>query len=87
MNTKNRLSVMLDCSRNAVMNINALKNYIDIITKFGYNSLMLYTEDTYEIEGEPYFGYLRGRYSREELKEIDCYATSKGIELINARPG
>jgi N-acetyl-beta-hexosaminidase len=43
---------------------------------------MLYTEDTYEIEGEPYFGYLRGRYSHDELKEIDCYAASKGIELI-----
>ena len=82
MNTQNRLSVMLDCSRNAVMNINALKKYIDILAKFGYNSLMLYTEDTYEIKGEPYFGYLRGRYSHEELKEIDCYAASKGIELI-----
>lgn len=82
MNTQNRLSVMLDCSRNAVMNINALKKYIDILAKFGYNSLMLYTEDTYEIKGEPYFGYLRGRYSHDELKEIDCYAVSKGIELI-----
>ena len=82
MNTQNRLSVMLDCSRNAVMNINALKKYIDILAKFGYNSLMLYTEDTYEIKGEPYFGYLRGRYSHDELKEIDCYAASKGIELI-----
>ena len=82
MNTQNRLSVMLDCSRNAVMNINALKKYIDILAKFGYNSLMLYTEDTYEINGEPYFGYLRGRYSHDELKEIDCYAASKGIELI-----
>lgn len=82
MNTQNRLSVMLDCSRNAVMNINTLKKYIDILAKFGYNSLMLYTEDTYEIKGEPYFGYLRGRYSHDELKEIDCYAASKGIELI-----
>lgn len=82
MDTQNRLSVMLDCSRNAVMNINALKEYIDILAKFGYNSVMLYTEDTYEIEGEPYFGYLRGRYSHEELKEIDCYAASRGIELI-----
>lgn len=73
---------MLDCSRNAVMNLKSVKDYIDIIAKFGYSRLMLYTEDTYEIEGEPYFGYFRGRYSQVELKELDDYAFKKGIELI-----
>lgn len=82
MNQQNKLCVMLDCSRNAVMNLKSLKSYIDILSKFGYNSLMLYTEDTYEIKDEPYFGYLRGRYSQTELREIDAYAASKGIELI-----
>ena len=82
MNSNLNLSVMLDCSRNAVMNLESLKKYIDILAKFGYKSLMLYTEDTYEIKDEPYFGYFRGRYSQEELKEIDAYALSKGIELI-----
>ena len=37
----------------------------------GLNLVMLYTEDTYEVEGWPYFGYMRGRYSREELEAID----------------
>ena len=64
---KKNLCVMLDCSRNAVLNVDALKKYIDILVKFGYSRVMLYTEDTYEIEGEPYFGYLRGRYSKKEL--------------------
>lgn len=82
MSSKKNLAVMLDCSRNAVMNIDSLKRYIDLLQKIGYSRLMLYTEDTYEIEGEPYFGYLRGRYSKEELKEIDKYALSKGIEVI-----
>ena len=77
-----RLTVMLDCSRNAVMNLKSIKDYIDIIAKFGYSRLMLYTEDTYEIEGEPYFGYFRGRYSQTELKELDDYSFDKGIELI-----
>ena len=49
---------------------------------FGMNMLMLYTEDTYEIEGYPFFGYQRGRYTNEELREIDDYAFDLGIEVI-----
>ncbi|MBO5316775.1 MAG: beta-N-acetylhexosaminidase [Clostridia bacterium] len=76
------LSVMLDMSRNAVMNIKSLKEYVDIISKLGYNALFLYTEDTYEVEGEPYFGYMRGRYSANELRDIDSYASKRGVEII-----
>ena len=76
------LGVMIDCSRNAVPNIKELKRFLSIISKMGYNVAMLYTEDTYEIDGEPYFGYQRGRYSSQELREIDGYAASLGIELI-----
>ena len=74
--------VMLDCSRNAVMKVNAVKRMIDCLQKMGYNTLELYTEDTYEIKTEPYFGYLRGRYTGAELKELDAYATARGVELI-----
>ena len=74
--------VMLDMSRNAVMKVSELKNMIDLLQKMGYNALELYTEDTFEIKGEPYFGYLRGRYTAAELKEIDAYAKARGIELI-----
>ena len=77
-----RFGVMIDMSRNAVMNIPALKNFMSVLKKMGYNCVMLYTEDTYEVEGEPFFGYLRGRYSAEELREIDDYAYSIGIEVI-----
>ncbi len=76
------LGVMIDCSRNAVPGIGELKHFLEIISKMGYNVAMLYTEDTYEIDGEPYFGYQRGRYSAKELQEIDAYAASLGIELI-----
>lgn len=41
---------MLDCSRNAVPNLSSLKKWIDLTAAFGYNMLMLYTEDTYEIK-------------------------------------
>ena len=77
---KNHLGVMLDCSRNAVMKPEAVKSFVDIIQKMGYNTLMLYTEDTYEVEGEPLFGYLRGRYTIAELQDIDYYCKEKGVE-------
>ena len=77
---KKYFGVMLDMSRNGVMNITTLKKYIDTISLFGYNMLQLYTEDTYEVDNEPYFGYLRGAYKKTEIKEIDEYCKQKGIE-------
>lgn len=74
--------VMLDCSRNSVMQVSTVKNIIDCLEKIGYNTLELYCEDTYEVKDEPYFGYLRGRYTGEEIREIDAYAKLHGIELI-----
>ena len=76
------LGVMLDCSRSAVMNVETVKKYADIIKKMGYNTLMLYTEDTYEVDNQPWFGHWRGRYSKEELKSIDDYCYSIGIEVV-----
>ena len=61
---------MIDCSRNAVASVESVKKWIDLTSSIGYNTLMLYTEDTYEVSGEPYFGYMRGRYSREELRGL-----------------
>lgn len=78
------LGAMPDASRNAVPTIDTLKKFCRIIALEGYNALMLYTEDTYEIEGRPYFGHLRGRYTKAELKELDDYANMLGIELIPA---
>lgn len=74
--------VMLDMSRNAVMNVEALKKYMHTIKKMGYNTILLYCEDTYEVEDEPYFGYMRGRYSIDEIKEIDAFGLSIGMEVI-----
>lgn len=77
-----RLGTMLDCSRNAVPNLKSLKAWIDLTADLGYTTLMLYTEDTYEVDGNPYFGYLRGRFSKQELCEIDAYAKERHMELI-----
>lgn len=79
---RKQLAVMIDLSRNAVMKVDAIKNFISLLKQFNYNTLMLYMEDLYEIEGEEYFGYMRGRYTHEELKEIDDYCYSIGVEVI-----
>ena len=73
---------MIDMSRNAVMNPDTVKLMMRKMALMGLNAFMLYTEDTYEIDGYPYFGYMRGRYTKEELKELDLYALKLGIELI-----
>ena len=74
--------VMLDMSRNAVMTVDTLKWYLPLLKKMGYNCVFLYTEDTYYVEGEPYFGYMRGRYTEAEMQEMDAFASSIGIEII-----
>jgi len=76
------LGVSLDNSRNAVMNISAVKRMCRVLAAMGYNTMMLYTEDTYEMEKYPYFGYMRGRFSTGQLKECDEYAEKLGIELV-----
>ncbi len=76
------LTMMADNSRNAVLSVAGAKTLLRKLALMGYTGLQLYTEDTYEVQGEPYFGYLRGRYSGQEIREIDKYAMLFGIELI-----
>lgn len=73
---------MADCSRNAVLNLQAAKKLIRVLALLGYNQLMLYTEDTYEVENEPCFGYMRGAFKAAEIRELDEYAKIFGIELF-----
>lgn len=76
------LTYMVDCSRNAVCSFDYVRQLIRQMALMGYDRLMLYTEDTYEIKEYPFFGYLRGRYSQEELRALDEYAAGFGIELV-----
>lgn len=73
---------MFDLSRNAVLTVESFKLMLNKMALMGLNTVMLYMEDTYTIEGEPYFGYMRGRYTHSELKEIDDYADQFGIEAF-----
>lgn len=73
---------MIDCSRNAVPKAERLEELFATMAMMGMNWAMLYTEDTYEVEGYPWFGYRRGRYSAQELKRLDRVALSLGIDMI-----
>lgn len=74
--------VMHDCSRNGALNFKKYKEFVVMHALLGMNMFMLYTEDLYEVEGEPFFGYLRGRYTKKEIKEMDEYAKMFGVELV-----
>lgn len=73
---------MFDVSRNAVLKASSIKKLIRTMAVMGLNMLMLYTEDTYKIKEQPYFGYMRGGYTYEELKACDDYGDIFGIELV-----
>ncbi len=74
--------IMLDVSDNAIPTVETVKKYLASVALMGINMFMLYTEDVYEMEKYPMFGYMRGAYTKEELKSVDDFADSLGIELI-----
>ena len=81
-NPFDRLGVMIDLSRNAVMTVDYAKSVLERLAILGYDYAMLYTEDVYEIPGEPYFGMLRGRLTAADVRAIDAHAAALGIELV-----
>ena len=82
--TFENLAFWVDCSRDAVLKTDTIFSIIRKIALLGYNRLYIYMEDTFEVENEPYFGHLRGRYSSEELDLINDYAKQYFIEVIPA---
>lgn len=78
----NTVGPMLDCSRNGVLKNEKVKEMILLSALMGHNRLLLYTEDTFKLDKYPYFGYLRGAYSKEDIKEFVKYGESFGVELV-----
>ena len=70
------------CGMMLDMTVEAVKEMIDAHAALGLNLMMLYTEDTYTVPEAPYLGYLRGRYTEKELREMDDYAAESGVELV-----
>ncbi len=76
------LSVMVDTARFGVTSVDGLCRLCDRLVLMGYSALLLYIEDNVEVTRYPYFGHLRGSYTKEELRAIDDYAYDYGIEVI-----
>lgn len=74
--------VMIDSSRNGVLKPSSIKKLMENMALMGLNFIMMYTEDTYEVPEYEYFGYMRGRFTYEEMRECDAYAEIFGIEMI-----
>ncbi len=77
-----RIGVMVDASRNSVPRVETVCRLLDAMAPMGLNTLILYMEDVYPIEGERRFGYMRGGYRPDDLIRMDRYAARYGIELI-----
>lgn len=74
---------MFDVSQgNAAFNIKTMKSILRQCSLMGLSMAMLYCEDSFVAQNQPYFGYMRARYTEEEMKELDDYAYALGIELI-----
>ena len=76
------VGIMIDVSRNMVMTVEHFKKWLRRLALSGGNIVFIYAEDTYKMEGEPFFGFGRGGYTLEELQELDRYAIKLGIELV-----
>lgn len=76
------LSIMVDVARNYPLKVETFKKLIRYMALLGYSTLKIYFEDLLEVNNEPYFGYLRGRYSKEEIKEVVNYADLFKIEVM-----
>ena len=73
----------LDLSQtNAVLLMSQMEELMGRLALMGYNLLILYMEDTFEVPEEPYFGYMRSRYSQDELRSIDALGAKYGIEVM-----
>lgn len=80
--TIDTLGYLVDTARNAVPKVQTLKELFIRLATFGYDRVYFYCEDVMQVENEPYYGHLRGRYSFDELREIDGYAYELGIEVV-----
>lgn len=73
---------MVDVSRNAVFKLDYFKDVIKKQAYLGFNEIWIYMEDIYDLKNYKKFGYLRGKYSLNDMIELDEYAISLGVTLV-----
>lgn len=65
-----------------VMSVKGVKDLLVQHALMGYDYLELYTEVCYEVPEEPYFGYMKGRFTQAELKELAQFGDMMFVELV-----
>ena len=75
--------LMYDGSQaSSLLTVASCKRFLLTLAAMGLNTFLLYTENTFDLPDEPYWGYMRPRYTEEDFREIDDFAYSLGIEAI-----
>lgn len=73
---------MIDNSRNAVLNLKTAKEIIMYSALLGLDNILLYNEETFEVPEDPYFGYMRMGYSKDDVRKLTDFAKSFGVTII-----
>ena len=76
-----KLGVLVS-SCGTLRSVDTLKRFIEYLAKLNYDTFYLEITAGYGLEGEPFFAYLRAKYTNEEMKELDAHAKSLGITII-----
>lgn len=75
--------IMFDVSQgSAVIKCETMKDILENMAVMGLSMLMIYMEDSFVLKNHPYFGYMRPKYTEEQLRAIDDHADILGIEVI-----
>jgi hexosaminidase len=78
------LGILLDCAHNATVTSQHFRKWLRRLALLGYDTALVYTEAGYELPDEPGFGYQRGSYTLAEMRELDQYAATLGIEMVGS---
>ena len=71
-----------DITRGKIPTLETLKNLIDDLAFFKYNSLQLYVEHVYEFKETSNIIERTGYITKEELKELDAYCKQNFIDFV-----
>ena len=75
-------SYMLDISRDKVPTMGTLKLLVEILEKFNYNQLQLYTEHTFAYSKHEAVWKDASPMTAQEVRELDLFCAMHGIDLV-----
>ena len=73
---------MLDISRDRVPTMETLKLIVDILARYRYNQLQLYTEHTFQYEGHEEVWEDSSPMTPREIAKLQAYCQVQGVELV-----